>query len=108
MSKVDFLLWGVVLVFLGALILWRTNRYDIRGWMWDSAWQVARRKRTPTNPTVLEAKLDKIMSEKSAIGRARTTAGYVVGHLVAQLLGLVAGTAILIGVALVVYGLLWA
>ena len=108
MSKTDFLVWGVVPVLFGALILWRTNRYDMRGWLWDSAWQIARRKRTQTNPTVLEAKLDRIVSDKSMAGRARTTAGYVVGHLVAQVLGLIAWTAILIGAGLFVYGLVWA
>jgi hypothetical protein len=99
------LLWGAILVCAGVLILWRTSRYDVKGWMWDSIWQIARRKRTQANPTILETKLDKIISEKSMMGRARTTAGYVVGHFMAQAIGLVAILAILSGMVLLLYGL---
>jgi hypothetical protein len=103
-SNLNLLVWGGLLVGLGIFILWRTSRHDLKGWVWDSVWHVARRKRTAANPTVLERKFEELRAEKSMMGRARRTAGYVVRHFVAQALAILALVLVLSGIALLLYG----
>ena len=74
---------------LAILIMWRTSRYDLKGAAFDSAWQVARGKRTAENPTEIEKRLGEITSEASVTGKATRAAGTVIGHFAAQVLGVV-------------------
>jgi hypothetical protein len=101
------LISGGILILLGILILWRTSRYDLKGAVMDSVWQLARGKRTAANPTAIEAKLREIQAEGTITGKAKRAAGQVIGHFVAQALGVVALVAIGLGAILVALGLFW-
>jgi hypothetical protein len=101
------LLAGGILILLGILILWRTSRYDLKGAVIDSVWQLARGKRNADNPTAIEAKLREIRAEATIAGKAKRAAGQVLGHFVAQALGVVALVAIGLGAILVAVGLFW-
>jgi hypothetical protein len=98
---------GGLLILLGILILWRTSRYDLKGTVMDSVWQLARGKRTADNPTAIEAKMREIQAEATMTGKAKRAAGQVIGHFVAQALGVVALVAIGFGAILVAVGLFW-
>ena len=89
-----------VLVGLGAFIRWKTARYDLKDAAIDSAWTLARRKRTAENPTALEVKLGEITSQPTWSGRAKRAAGTAAGHFAAQVLGVVAMVFIALGLAL--------
>jgi hypothetical protein len=101
------LLAGGILILLGILILWRTSRYDLKGALMDSVWQIARRKRSADNPTAIEAKLREIQAEATLTGKARRVAKQVIGHYLAQALGIVALVVIGFGAILVAVGLFW-
>jgi len=101
------LLSGGALVLLAILIWWRTARYDIKGAAIDSAWQLARGKRTAENPTPIEAMVNEIGAEATHFGKAKRTAYTVAGHFVAQLLGVVALFMLLIGLVLIALGWFW-
>jgi hypothetical protein len=101
------LIAGGILILLGTLILWRTSRYDLKGAVMDSVWQLARGKRTADNPTAIEAKLREIQAEATMTGKAKRVAGQLIGHFVAQALGIVAFVAIGCGAILIAVGLFW-
>ncbi len=98
---------GGILILLGTLILWRTSRHDLKGALMDSVWHIARRKRSADNPTAIEAKLREIQAEAPFTGKARRVAKQVIGHYLAQALGIVALIAIAFGAILVAVGLFW-
>ena len=50
------MLSGAILVLLGFAIRWKASAYDLKDAAFDSAWTLARGKRTAENPTALEAK----------------------------------------------------
>ena len=54
---------GTALILIGVLIRWRTARYDLKDAAIDSAWTLARGRRTAENPTALEAKFNEIRSQ---------------------------------------------
>ena len=54
------MIWGGGFIVLAILIMWRTSRYDLKGAAFNSAWQVARGKRTAENPTEIEKRLGEI------------------------------------------------
>ena len=101
------MLSGAALIVLGALIRWKVSSYDLKDAALDSAWTLARGKRTAENPTALEAKLKDIQSQPTWTGKASRTAGTVVGHFVAQVLGVAALIMMLAGLALAVAGYIW-
>jgi hypothetical protein len=101
------MLSGVVLVVLGALIRWRTARYDLRDAAIDSAWTLARGKRTAENPTALEAKLNEIRDQPTWTGRATRAAGTAAGHFASQVLAVVALVLVVAGLALLALGFFW-
>lgn len=90
---------GGVLVLISVIIFWTTAKYDLKGAALESAWQAARGRRTLENPTALDQKWNEIRNEATVTGKARRTAGTVIGHFVAQMLGVLA-TFMLIGGAL--------
>jgi hypothetical protein len=98
-------IWGGGLVLTAILTWWRTARYDIKGAAVDSAWQVARGKRTADNPTAIEMMANEIGAEATVVGKAKRTAFTVAGHFLAQALSLVALILLLIGIVLL--GLAW-
>jgi hypothetical protein len=100
-------IWGGGLVLFAALIMWRTSSYDLSGAAFDSAWQLARGKRTAENPTAIEQKLRDINAEASVTGKAKRAAGTVLGHLVAKVLNTAAMLMIAVGAALIVAGIFW-
>ena len=51
---------GAALILIGVLIRWKTARYDLKDAAIDSAWTLARGRRTAENPTALEAKFNEI------------------------------------------------
>jgi uncharacterized membrane protein len=101
------MLAGAALIVLGLLIRWKVSAYDLKDAALDSAWTLARGKRTAENPTALEAKLNDIQSQPTWTGKATRTAGTVVGHFVAQVLGVAALIMMVAGLALVVAGYVW-
>ncbi len=107
-AKIWLLLSGAVLVLIGVAIRWRTARYDLKDAAIDSAWHLARGRRTTENPTALEAKLNDITSQATWTGKATKAAGTAAGHFMAQVLGVVALVLILLGLALGIAGFFWA
>jgi hypothetical protein len=101
------MIWGAGLILLAVLIMWRTSRYDLKDQAFDSAWQLARGKRTAENPTEIEKRFGEIASEASVTGKAKRAAGTVIGHFAAQVLGVLAWLMILIGAALAAAGYFW-
>jgi hypothetical protein len=101
------MLAGAGLILLGVLIRWRTSQYDLKDAAIDSAWTLARRKRTAENPTALEAKYREISSQPTWSGRAKRTATTVAGHFIAQALGVVSLMLMLAGLVLAIDGYVW-
>jgi hypothetical protein len=101
------MLSGAILVLLGCAIRWKTSAYDLKDATIDSAWTLARGKRTAENPTALEAKYRDIQNQPTWTGKATRTAGTVAGHFIAQVLGVAALIMMLAGLALGVAGFLW-
>jgi hypothetical protein len=99
-STAALLIAGAVLLAIGFLIRRRLSRYDVRGMITSSLWQVARRKRTAERRTDIEQRLSEITSAATPFGKARRATGHLIGHLVAPVLSLVSLGLILGGVAL--------
>ena len=106
-TKAWLLLSGAALILIGILIRWRMARYDLKDAAIDSAWTLARGRRTAENPTALEAKLNDITSQATWTGKATKAAGTAAGHVMAQILGVVALVLMLAGLVLVVAGFFW-
>lgn len=101
------MIWGAGIALVALLVLWRVSRYDLAGAAWDSAWHVARGRRSAESPTALGEKYRAIAGEASYTGKARRAAGTVIGHFVAKVLSVVATIALVIGVALIALGWYW-
>lgn len=101
------IVWGGGLVLVAALIMWRISSYDLAGAAFDSAWQVARGKRTAENPTVIEQKMRDINAAATATGKAKRAVGTVLGHFVAKVLGTAAMLMLAVGLALLAAGIFW-
>jgi hypothetical protein len=101
------MLSGAILVLLGFAIRWKVSAYDLKEAAFDSAWTLARGKRTAENPTALEAKYRDIQNQPTWTGKATRTAGTVAGHFIAQVLGVAALIMMLAGLALGVAGYFW-
>lgn len=101
------MIWGAGIALLAFVIMWRVSRYDLAGAAFDSAWQVARGKRSAENPTALEEKLRDINAEASATGKAKRAAGTVIGHFAAKVANFIAIIMLLIGAGLVAAGYFW-
>lgn len=98
---------GGLLALLGIFIWRRTSRYDLKGAALESAWQTVRGRRTVENPTALDQRWNEIRNEATVTGKARRTAGTVIGHFVAQFLGVVAMVMLAAGVILIAAGIWW-
>ena len=101
------MLSGVALIALGAFIRWRTARYDLKDAAIDSAWTLARGKRTTENPTALETKFNDIRNQPTWTGRATRAAGTAAGHVASQVLAVVALVLVIAGLALIAFGTFW-
>lgn len=101
------MIWGAGLGLAALLIMWRVSKYDLAGAAFDSAWQVARGKRSAENPTAIEAKLRDIGNEASVAGKAKRAAGTVFGHFAAKVANLIAILMLLVGAALIAAGIYW-
>lgn len=98
---------GLALVAIGVAIWWRTSRYDLKGVAIDSAWHLARGKRTAESPTEIETRLRDIAAAPTVAGKAGRAAGTVIGHFVAQVLSVVALVLVLGGGVLAAIGIWW-
>ncbi len=98
---------GLLLIVLGAVIRWRTARYDLKDAAIDSAWTLARGKRTAENPTELENKFNEIRNQPNWTGRATKAAGTAAGHFISQVLAVVAVVLAVAGLALIAVGTFW-
>jgi hypothetical protein len=96
---------GVILV--GIIIRRWSARHDLKDAAIESAWSLARGRRTADNPTAIEAKLSEIQAQPTWTGRATATARTTIAHLVAQVAGVIALVLILAGLALAVAGFFW-
>ncbi|WP_072393966.1 hypothetical protein [Hyphomicrobium sp. CS1GBMeth3] len=101
------MIWGAGVALLALVIMWRVARYDIAGAAFDSAWQVARGKRTAETPTALEEKYNEIAREASYTGKARRAAGTVIGHFAAKVANVIAMIMLLAGAVLIGLGYFW-
>jgi hypothetical protein len=101
------MLAGALLILIGGLIRWRTSRYDLKDAAIDSAWTLARGKRTAENPTALEAKYRDIRDQPTWGGRATKAAGTVAGHFFAQVMAVVSLVMIVAGVLMIVGAYFW-
>jgi hypothetical protein len=101
------MIWGAALALIAVLVMWRVSRYDLAGAAFDSAWQVARGRRTAETPTALEEKYNEIAREASVTGKAKRAAGTVVGHFAAKVANLIAILLLLAGSALIAAGWYW-
>ena len=101
------MLSGAVLVLIGFVIRWKVSAYDLKDAALDSAWTLARGKRTAENPTALEGKYRDIKNQPTWTGKATKTAGTVAGHFIAQVLRVAALILMLVGLALGVAGYFW-
>lgn len=101
------MIWGAGLALIAVLVMWRVSRYDLAGAAFDSAWQVARGKRSAENPTALEEKYSEIAREASVTGKARRAAGTVIGHFAAKVANLLAMIMLLGGAVLIGLGIYW-
>jgi hypothetical protein len=106
-AQIWIMLAGAALVLVGILIRWRIARYDLKDAAIESAWTLARGKRTAENPTALEEKLHEIRDQPTWGGRARKTAGTVAGHFIAQVMTVVSLVMILGGVVLIGAAFIW-
>ena len=98
---------GLLLIGFGAVIRWRTARYDLKDAAIDSAWTLARGKRTAENPTELENKFNEIRNQPTWTGRATKAAGTAAGHFISQVLAVVAVLLAVAGLALIAVGTFW-
>ncbi|HYD15984.1 MAG TPA: hypothetical protein VEA77_06255 [Hyphomicrobium sp.] len=101
------MIWGAGIALLAVVIMWRVSRYDLAGAAFDSAWQVARGKRSAETPTALEEKYNEIAREASVTGKARRAAGTVIGHFAAKVANLIAMLMLLAGAVLIGLGFYW-
>jgi hypothetical protein len=101
------MIWGAGIALLAVVIMWRISRYDLAGAAFDSAWQVARGKRSAENPTALEEKYNEIARETSVTGKARRAASTVIGHFAAKAANLLAMIMLLVGAVLIGLGYHW-
>ena len=95
-------LWiaGALLLLVGILIRRIVARYDFRGMLTNSAWHVARGRRTAEHKTEIEERFDEIASAATNFGKARRLTENVVGHFVAPVMGLIGLLCILAGLGL--------
>jgi len=100
-------IWGGGLTLLAILIWWRMGRYDIKGAAIDSAWQLARGKRTAENLTPIEMMAGEIGAEATHLGKARRTVFTVIAHFVAQALTIASYFILLGGLILIGLGWYW-
>ncbi|MGF1620821.1 MAG: hypothetical protein ACFCUR_09420 [Rhodomicrobiaceae bacterium] len=94
-------LWiaGALLLLAGIIIRRIVARYDFRGMLTSSVWQVARGRRTAEHKTEIEDRFNEIASAGTHSGKARRLTGNVVGHFVAPVMGLIGLAAFLPGPA---------
>jgi hypothetical protein len=102
-ATATLLISGTVLIVIGYIFRSIAARYDFKGMLFSSAWQVVRGKRTTETPTDIEQRLGEISSAKTHLGKARRLGTNVAGHFMASALGLIGLLFILGGLAL--YGL---
>ncbi|MEJ2118916.1 MAG: hypothetical protein P8Y36_13930 [Alphaproteobacteria bacterium] len=98
-----YLISGTVLIAIGYVFRSIASRYDFKGMLLCSAWQVMRGKRTAATPTDIEQRFGEINSANTKLGKARRLGTNVAGHFIAPVLGLIGLLFILAGLAL--YGL---
>lgn len=98
-------IWGLILLACGFFLRWRTARYDLKDKAFSSAFQAVRGRRTNDNPTALEQELREITAQATLTAKATTAAGKVAGHFVAQVAGIAGLIGMLLGLALLLYGI---
>lgn len=101
------MLIGAAIVLAGFAMRWKVSQYDLKDAAFDSAWTLARGRRTAENPTALESKLNDITGQTTWSGKATRAAGTVAGHFIAQVVGTVGLVMMLAGLALGVAGYFW-
>ena len=100
------MLAGAALVLFGALLRWRVSHYDLKDAAINSAWTLARGKRSAENPTALEAKYREINPSRPGAGVPRRRQAPSPA-IYAQVLGVVSLVMMLAGLAAMLAGWLW-
>jgi hypothetical protein len=98
---------GAAFIVVGLLLRRWSARHDLREAAIDSAWSIARGRRTADNPTAIEARFRDIQAQPTWTGKATRTAGTAIAHFLAQIAAVAALILILGGLALAAAGFLW-
>jgi hypothetical protein len=79
----------------------------MKGLAVDAAWSAARSRGRQVVTPEIQAKLDALKADASAVGRTKQVAGMAARHFAAQVAGLVGIVALLGGLALIAAGIWW-
>lgn len=98
---------GIIVFVVGWLLFRWSGRHDMKGLAVDAAWTAAKsRGKTAMTPEI-QAKLDALKADASAVGRTKQVAGMAARHFVAQVAGIASYIAILAGIGLAAFAFLW-
>jgi hypothetical protein len=98
---------GAAFIVVGLFLRRWSARHDLKDAAIDSAWSIARGRRTADNPTAIEAKFRDIQAQTTWTGKATRTAGTALAHVLAQVAAVAALILILVGLALAAAGSFW-
>ncbi len=94
---------GVFILF-GMLLRRWAGQSDLVGSLTDSAWQVARGKRSRGQLTDIEERIAGITSATTTGGKIRRATGSIIGHMLSATVALIGLFLILAGLAMAVAG----
>jgi hypothetical protein len=98
---------GLALIAIGVLLRWWIGRYDLKDAAFESAWTLARGRRTAENPTAIEVVIKDINAQPTWTGKATRAAWTALGHYAAQVLGLVSLVMIAAGALVTAAAAVW-
>jgi len=105
-----YLLAAGVILFLIGIWCWRwSSRHaiDLKGAAIGAAIDGAINRKIPGVPEDIKGKVDRITSETTNIGRARTAGGIAARHFMAQVVWIASLVSLAIGAGLIAAGVFW-
>lgn len=100
-SNPPLLIAGIVAFVIGLLLDNYASRYDFRGMILGSLFQIVLGRRTKDRPTEVEERINEIGSATTHMGKARKVTSNIIGGFLAPIVGLAALILILGGLALI-------
>lgn len=98
---------GIAALIIGWLLMRWSGRHDMKGLAVDAAWTAAKSRGKNAMTPEIQAKLDALKADASAVGRTKQVAGMAARHFVAQVAGIAGIVALLAGAALIAAGIWW-